>query len=198
MRTLNKKTHILDIAEELFCRYGPKETTVRVITQKAGINTAMLNYYFRSKENLFLSVLERKIKSFSLATGGLPLEGKGVMEQLTGYSEAHLDLIADYLPFYRLMAREKLQNEDKDALRLINTYFSGINTSLKALIDKGIAEQKIRVKDTDSLLANVTGLLVYAIFTTGNEDFLPYRGDTLQLKAHLKRMFAGTITELPL
>jgi AcrR family transcriptional regulator len=78
----NKKTCLLDIAEELFCRYGSKGTTMRLITREAGTNTAMLNYYFRSKENLFITVLERRIKKLKKDIKTLSPESNEIIEQL--------------------------------------------------------------------------------------------------------------------
>src|SRR5690606_26559127 len=110
MKTIEKKEHILDVAEALFCRYGSGATTVRLIAQSAGINISMLNYYFRSKENLFLTVLERRIRRFKQAVGIVPQEGMGTIEQLAGYMGIYIDHIGSNLPFYRLMIREKFQN----------------------------------------------------------------------------------------
>ena len=41
---------ILDAAKELFAERGYRDTTVRLIAKKAGVNGASVNYYFRSKE----------------------------------------------------------------------------------------------------------------------------------------------------
>lgn len=54
----NKQQYILDIAEAIFLRHGFKNTIIRKITVAAKINTAMLHYYFRSKEQLFEAVLK--------------------------------------------------------------------------------------------------------------------------------------------
>lgn len=44
---------IIESAKKLFIKNGFKGTTMRNIATEAGVNLAMLNYYFRSKENLF-------------------------------------------------------------------------------------------------------------------------------------------------
>lgn len=55
-------------AEKVFTRKGFAATRTRDIAEEAGINLALLNYYFRSKEKLFeLVMLERLQKMF----GGL-------------------------------------------------------------------------------------------------------------------------------
>jgi AcrR family transcriptional regulator len=61
---IDKKDHILDVAERVFADYGFDGASTRTISGEAGVNMAMLNYYFGSKEGLFLAIFERKIASF--------------------------------------------------------------------------------------------------------------------------------------
>src|SRR4051812_27471539 len=61
---IGKKDHILDVAERMFSELGFDGASTRTISSEAGVNMAMLNYYFGSKEGLFLAIFERKISSF--------------------------------------------------------------------------------------------------------------------------------------
>lgn len=51
---------LLDAAERLFGENGVAETSVRAITGAAGLNVAMVNYHFGSKENLVRAVVDRR------------------------------------------------------------------------------------------------------------------------------------------
>lgn len=53
------KARILDAAERLFADNGFRSTSMRDITQEAGVNLAAVNYHFGSKEALMVAVLER-------------------------------------------------------------------------------------------------------------------------------------------
>jgi TetR/AcrR family transcriptional regulator len=64
------RTGILDAAEFLFARHGFDATTTKAIAATAGVNTALLYYYFADKQGLYHAVLER-------AFGGLIAEGQG-------------------------------------------------------------------------------------------------------------------------
>src|SRR6478752_3282958 len=55
------KTRILDVAEGLFMEHGFKATSLRQLTSAAGVNLAAVNYHFGSKEELFQSVLTRRL-----------------------------------------------------------------------------------------------------------------------------------------
>ena len=47
-----KQIHILQVAEKLFAEHGFDGTSIRMISKEAGINVAMVSYYFGSKESL--------------------------------------------------------------------------------------------------------------------------------------------------
>lgn len=50
---------ILDTAEQLFAEKGFTETSLRMITSRAGVNLAAVNYHFGSKEALIQAVFSR-------------------------------------------------------------------------------------------------------------------------------------------
>src|SRR5881409_1879815 len=52
---------ILDAAEALFMEHGFEATSLRLITAAAAVNLAAVNYHFGSKEELFQSVLTRRL-----------------------------------------------------------------------------------------------------------------------------------------
>lgn len=51
---------IIAAARKLFIQKGFSATRTRDIAEEAGINLALLNYYFRSKQNLFQIIIEEK------------------------------------------------------------------------------------------------------------------------------------------
>jgi AcrR family transcriptional regulator len=55
------KDRLLDAAEALFMEHGFEATSLRLITAAAGVNLAAVNYHFGSKEELFESVLTRRL-----------------------------------------------------------------------------------------------------------------------------------------
>ncbi len=54
-----KEDHILQIAMQVFLEKGWHGTRMQEIADRAGINKAMLHYYFRSKERLYTTILEK-------------------------------------------------------------------------------------------------------------------------------------------
>ena len=58
------KEKILDVAEGLFAEHGFKDTSLRTITGKAGVNLASVNYHFGDKKTLVRAVLNRYLEAF--------------------------------------------------------------------------------------------------------------------------------------
>jgi AcrR family transcriptional regulator len=64
---IDTKARILDAAEALFMEHGFEATSLRLITAAAGVNLAAVNYHFGSKEELFQSVLTRRLDPMNQA-----------------------------------------------------------------------------------------------------------------------------------
>lgn len=81
---------ILDAAEQLFAEKGFAETSLRLITSKASVNLAAVNYHFGSKKALIQAVFSRFLGPFCASLErelerrqGLP-EHKPSLEELLG------------------------------------------------------------------------------------------------------------------
>src|SRR5712692_3730369 len=95
---------ILDAAHAVFIRSGTAGARTQDIAKEAGVNSALLHYYFRSKERLAQAVFTRAAGQLlpavlhTLASDGT-LEGK--VEQVVQVELTHLSK-APYLPAYIL------------------------------------------------------------------------------------------------
>jgi AcrR family transcriptional regulator len=56
------KTRLLSVAERLFAERGLKSTSIRELATEAGVNIAAVNYYFRSKDDLYLEALRHAMR----------------------------------------------------------------------------------------------------------------------------------------
>jgi len=72
----DKKIAILDAAEDLIAVNGYRSTTTRMIAEEAGVNVAMLSYYFGSKEQLLKALIDRHTANV-----------KRLLEQITSKKE---------------------------------------------------------------------------------------------------------------
>jgi AcrR family transcriptional regulator len=63
MSKQNKKQAIIDAAIECIQERGLKDVTVREITEQASVNTASINYYFGSKEEMIQQALQQHFEN---------------------------------------------------------------------------------------------------------------------------------------
>src|SRR5690606_3566393 len=94
---------ILEAAGKLFSQKGYAGTKTRDIAEEAGLNLASLNYYFRSKENLFKIVM--RDKTMKLFGGFFKVavdEELSLEEKIEKMVENHAVLLLDnpYLPIF--------------------------------------------------------------------------------------------------
>jgi AcrR family transcriptional regulator len=61
------RTRILDAAEELFMQHGFEGTSMRLLTAKAAVNLAAVNYHFGSKDALIEALFRRRLDPMNAA-----------------------------------------------------------------------------------------------------------------------------------
>ena len=61
------RTRILDAAEELFMLHGFEGTSMRLLTSRAGVNLAAVNYHFGSKDALIEALFRRRLDPMNAA-----------------------------------------------------------------------------------------------------------------------------------
>lgn len=54
----SNKTQILLTAQKLFSEKGYRNTSIRDIADRVGTNCSMINYHFKTKENLYIQIIE--------------------------------------------------------------------------------------------------------------------------------------------
>ena len=80
--TDNAEEKIRAAAKKLFTEKGFANTTVRNVAEEAGVNIALLNYYFRSKEKLFQAIFAESFQEYhqnilnTMYHDDLPLEDR--------------------------------------------------------------------------------------------------------------------------
>lgn len=99
------KTRILDTAEELFAENGYAATSIRRIADQAGVNPALVHYYFDNKKTLLQKVMERSLEPLGQAIAAIrngPEASPEVIARLL------LSMVARHPNIPRLMTREVL------------------------------------------------------------------------------------------
>lgn len=85
---------ILEAAERLFLEKGFARTSTTEIAREAGCNQALVHYYFRTKDNLFESIFERKVLMLFGSVRRIQEKEASFEERLAERVEAHFDMLA--------------------------------------------------------------------------------------------------------
>jgi TetR/AcrR family transcriptional regulator, regulator of cefoperazone and chloramphenicol sensitivity len=108
---------LIEAAEDLFCRRGFNETSVRDIAAAADCNVASINYYFGGKDNLYREIWRRRLVQMrdtrlaSIAKVMSAGRRARLEDLLRSYATAFLEPLVGgttYCRFINLMAREMI------------------------------------------------------------------------------------------
>lgn len=136
------RTRILDVAEALFMEHGFEATSLRAITAAADVNLAAVNYHFGSKEELFQSVLTRRLDPMNQAR----LELLTALEARAGRKALSCEriMMALFIPALRL-ARDH-EKGGKDFLRLLGRAYADPAPFIRRFLSEQYAAMIARFK----------------------------------------------------
>lgn len=141
-RSADTRARILEAALAEFAAHGLAGARTEHIAAAAGVNKALLYYYFDSKEKLYLAALEMvagRVRDSSMAVF---LRDASPGEKLLRTALNHFDRILTQREFQSLMQQElmRLHKGEQGALPvLIKRVFEPIHTMFQAIVREGIA-----------------------------------------------------------
>ena len=89
----NSEQAIMAAAEELFLENGYSKTTTTMIAARAGVTHAMLHYYFRTKEHIFIKVVDKYMDELLDSFQPLMRKQAPFWETLETGISAHFDFL---------------------------------------------------------------------------------------------------------
>jgi AcrR family transcriptional regulator len=196
----DKREQILIVAEELFGENGFDGTSVRDIAHKAGVNLAMISYYFGSKEKLLEALIEFRT---GYITGILEELNKdqtlSPWDKIDRLVEFYVDRILNNLRFHNIMHREAINiRSDEIRDKIIDIKLRNLEQVTKIILD---GQQKKLFREVDipmtvgSLMGTISsytqakpyGCQILALgYDTNDETYRTMLAP--RLKAHLKQL----------
>lgn len=167
IKETNTEKFILQCAEELFLERGFEGTKTTEIAKRAGVNHAMIHYYFRTKQHLFDVVFKKKVELFSNSLANTMRKDLPLFEKLEQAMADHFDFLAanPSLPFF---IYSEIVNDDSRKWFFINAVLDNIKETIQQLdiaLEEEYAKKTIRsIKATD-LLMNMVALNVFTFLT---------------------------------
>jgi TetR/AcrR family transcriptional regulator len=162
METTNTEEKIIQAAEIEFIERGFDGARMQAIADKAGINKALLHYYFRSKQKLFEVIFKTAIKFFLPKIIGIfSRNDLGFQEKIRLFVSAYIDLISKH-PHIPMFVLHELSNNASTLLKIIQEIkldISPVKNQIKDEIAKGTIINII----PEQLILNVLSLSIFPI-----------------------------------
>jgi AcrR family transcriptional regulator len=161
-----KQTQLLDTAELLFSRKGFDGTSVRDIAEAAGINTAMISYYFGSKEKLMEQIFERKSLDLLENVEKLLKDADlDPFQKMYGLVDIYVNNIMERKNFHRILLAEQIINQNPSIVQLMEKMKTRNSESVNELIrlgqKKGLFRKNIDIPMmTNTLVGTVSYMLI--------------------------------------
>lgn len=206
MSFTEKQLQIIAAAEKLFSRKGFDGTSVRDIAEEAGVNIAMISYYFGSKEKLMQALFAERTGHIRLKVESLLQDDSLTpLEKIFVLADDYIDRIWQKQQFHKIMVYEQMLEKNTVVTEMLTELKKENMSHVSRLIKDGQKRGAFR-KDVDVvLLMNV--LIGTVIQTFLNQSY--YRSyynlealsdealrDRLKKKVsnHIKTIFKALLT----
>jgi TetR/AcrR family transcriptional regulator len=153
-------------AEQAFAEQGLAGARTDEIAQAAGVNKALLYYYFHSKDELYAAVLEGLFLQQQAAIAAArqhasPLRAASPNRQeLIGYVNGAIDFVAAHPNFPKLIQRETM-NRSAQVRHLMRRFWLPTYQRLEAAIRRGIKSGEFRAVDPQHAVFSIIAMTVF-------------------------------------
>lgn len=162
-KELDKSTEekIKSAARRVFHQKGFAATRTRDIAEEAGINLALLNYYFRSKEKLFQLIMTETMSGFLQRLGLVFNDAETSLEQkIELIAEAYIDQILEE-PEIPLFLLSELRNGGDDFFEKMPFAQTLMGSSFVMQFGQAVMSGKISLGHPLQFLMNLMSLIVF-------------------------------------
>lgn len=162
---IDKRQAILEAAEKLFCETGYEGTSTRQIAKESGANMAMINYYFGSKEGVFLEIMNDRIASFGSQLRIINEDKISSIEKLHRVIEGYVNRILSNTAFHKMMHRELSLTQRPEMYDKIKDAMSQNMLVIEKIITDGIEEGSFNQVDVRMVIATIMGTISHIVIS---------------------------------
>jgi AcrR family transcriptional regulator len=167
LNSYNSKTEqkIFDSAREIFIRDGRDGARMEEIARHAGINKALLHYYFRSKEKLYQAIFQQEFKRvIGDLSESLPMDLE-ISLFLLSFINNYIDRMSQNSHVIQFMLWE-IRSGGENIKELMQKLFSAneLNFTPQKVIKKfqlAMKNREIRPSDPHQLLLSIISMCIY-------------------------------------
>lgn len=151
---------ILATAERIFAQTGLAGARTDAIAKAAGVNKALLYYYFKSKEGLYEAVVEDHFRRFNEQALALLGSSGTARDVLLRYVSLHFDFITEHRQSAPLF-QQFMMAGGKRTERLIRKYFRPRSEAVTKLLERGVRAGEFRRTDLFHTAVSIISLIVF-------------------------------------
>jgi len=140
-----KREIILQNARGLFAHYGLKKTTVDDIAAEARIGKATIYYYFKSKQEIFKTVVERELAILKNAIREAISEEDSPQEKLRVFIFTRIFHMQKLVNLYRV-TKDTVTELLPDLEKIRESHFREEIGIIKEILTEGVKKKIFRVK----------------------------------------------------
>lgn len=162
---MTKKEFILEKAEALFSEKGFDATSVRDISKAAGINIAMISYYFGSKEKLMEELFKMRM-SIGLAFVKEIAENNELttIEKIEKVLNGYIDRVKNNKSFYKVILAEQATNKNKSVIRFLSKSKETYAQFFETVLAEGYASGSFKNQvDPVLFITTITGTIMQSL-----------------------------------
>ena len=157
----NTEQKIFEAATQLFLEKGVDRTSVRDIANKAGINLALMNYYFRSKEKLFETIFREAFEKLIPQITDVFSSDLPFYDKIRAFTGAYITMAVEN-PFIPMFVLNAMHSDPQHFQKMFGDIPKRIPILLvKAEIKKAVDEGLIRPIDPPQLVMNMLSLCLF-------------------------------------
>ena len=158
------RSTILAAALAEFAGHGLAGARMEAIAAAAGVNKALLYYYFCSKDALYAAVLNEFFERLLARINGALDSGTGPGERVLLYARAHFDSVAESLYYARLFQSEMMSAGREGSPHLshiVDQYIRPISLRVFEVLQQGIAAGEFRAVDPAQFAPTMASSIVW-------------------------------------
>ncbi len=153
---------ILSTAYRLLASKGYADVTTREIASEAGVALSQLNYYYKTKDKLYRTVIDTAVRRLIDELKALFAKGGGRKENFTALVDYMKDKIAREPELMKLLLDFTVQAMWNKGIRI---YIYGLFRELNLLVQKYIIKDEQKQKTFKGVPVDyVSEIAVYAVF----------------------------------
>jgi len=161
-KTKNTTTEstILDAAKRIFQHKGMAGARMQEIADEAGINKALLHYYFRSKQLLFEAVFKKAFSMLAPQLNEVMNSDTSICEKIKNFSSNYISFVIKHPYLPNFIIQELNRNPEFVEKIITEKHFPNINKFRKQINDK-VTEGVIRPIKAEQLFINIMALNIF-------------------------------------